>query len=903
MSSLFSDITNFVDRQLGVSQAINQGQRTSSAAHIPPWDTPGQRGPFFDNEAFWKPFTIDTNRWNRLYPYRLLVVDVSEPGTPKIVRGAGRGGVRSKVTQVAREQGIEYIITQVAEPNIWECVLPITPQQLAITDQFAISTTATMRGVVEEHNGVKFKLINISGTTGIWNKKPTKGGNISTPTSLGSVFAGTLGNVSALAQNVQRVATAFSGQHPNQAKDAEQPGATAATEFSTGYYQALYLGQFMERYAQAKKDPRNKGWRLVMDMPKRNVSYVVSPIAYTSQQSEQRPNEYLFNMQLKAWKRIDLRTGIVNEQGELPKLEANLFQRVVNTIRETRRTLSSATNLVKAVRSDFRRPFEILRQTALAVKDLGGLAFSVADLPSAIIADAESSIEDIGKTLSSSFSRGPAQPKGSVVASTGGLGRASIGTKLSSPTSRAGATVNLMVAREQAFEGLSSEAVAAGALGDDAAQSLDTSPLNNVFENPEENFEFFDSINLDDLTLTEEQQNAVQDEIERIELITIQDLRDSKQELLDLALEISNNFGAGDQTYSNIYNRQDPRERVIDMTVEENEILASIYESIQAFDLLTATRQWDDFSVENPLEYVGGLANEADIPFEDFPSKMLVPVPFGLTIEQIAARYMDNADKWLEIVTVNKLRSPYIDEEGFVLNFLSNAEGRQFNVEDSENRLFLGQRIVLQSDTVPPFSRKIINIEEIGANNILITVDGEDNLDNLTLLDNARMQGYLPGTVNSQNQIYIPVNLPAQEDDRVFDIPQLDEPSLTKVSKVDFLLTENNDIAINSVGDFRVANGLTNLIQAMKLKIITQKGTLLRHLDYGLGIKHGVSVADIENGIIVNSLNQMIENDPRFDSVDRIDITLNGSTLNIQMSVVIANNSGVVPITFNVNVS
>jgi len=180
-------------------------------------------------------------------------------------------------------------------------------------------------------------------------------------------------------------------------------------------------------------------------------------------------------------------------------------------------------------------------------------------------------------------------------------------------------------------------------------------------------------------------------------------------------------------------------------------------------------------------------------------------------------------------------------------------------------------------------------------------VDGEANLADLKTSENAKMQAYLPGTVNSQNQIFIPTDLDPQPDDRFFDIPGLLNPTLSQISKVDFLLTDEGDIAINAIGDFRLANGLTNLIQALKLKIRTQKGTLLRHIGYGLGIEPGISVADIERGAIIEAMNRMIEDDPRFESVERISIVLRGSTLTVDMSVKIANGNGVLPLTFNMN--
>ena len=298
------------------------------------------------------------------------------------------------------------------------------------------------------------------------------------------------------------------------------------------------------------------------------------------------------------------------------------------------------------------------------------------------------------------------------------------------------------------------------------------------------------------------------------------------------------------------------------------------------------------------------MADEAGIDFDaESPSKFLVPVPFGLSIEELSARYLGDPDKWIEIVTINKLRSPYIDEDGFELNLLSNAEGRQFNIDDFENKLFIGQKIILKSDTTPSFSRKITSVEKISDNNFLVNVDGLANLDNLTIVNNARIQGFLPGTVNSQNQIYIPSSRPAQEDDRVFEISHLDEQNLTKVSKVDFLLTENFDIALNSLGDFRLSNGLTNLVQALKLKIRTRKGSLLRHLDFGLGLNHGISVADIESGDLVSVLNQMVQADPRFSSISKVSFRLAGSTLAIDMVINVANSTGIVPITFDIRVS
>jgi len=118
-----------------------------------------------NKDAFFPAIELQKEGADKIFPYKLLVVDVK---TNQVVRG----GVTEDnfVIQRSDSGGLQFTIRN---ENKWEFTLPITPKQLSVTDQYAINTTATMRGVVEEHNGVKFKMISASGTTGIW---PTRNG-------------------------------------------------------------------------------------------------------------------------------------------------------------------------------------------------------------------------------------------------------------------------------------------------------------------------------------------------------------------------------------------------------------------------------------------------------------------------------------------------------------------------------------------------------------------------------------------------------------------------------------------------------------------------------------------------------------------------------------------------------
>ncbi len=818
-------------------------------------------------DSFFAPKKLDTERGGALYPYRLLVIDVSN-NSVNVVSDAYEISVKDKTSQfvkyVSDTGGVKFVSG--ASAKEWEFILPITPQQLSITDQFAINTTATMRGVVEEHNGVKFKIITAAGTTGIW---PTR-------TSLSDESSG-VGNTlfGGIAESLGGVVDAFdtlkkgSKSSPNPGIDFSE-GSKSATQQDTGYFQAQLLQQFIEQYAMAKKDPKNKGWRLVFDCPKTSESFIVTPITFTTTKNQRSPGESLFNMQLKAWKRIDL-AGL-NAKGVetgLNELSPSFFQKINSSLDNTRSLMSASSNLIKAVRADFRKPFDTLRKMTLLVKDFSGLALSVAELPNKIGQDITAATKKRSKDLEI----------------------ANANFKAISAVIRGEDSKN---------EGLSDREVRAGVIGASAAYSSQASALNGVFDEPESNYDFFREVSVDELELTPQQRNTIQDEIELNSLISNNEIKDFIKEIKDLTLELTNNFGAGDQFFSSLYGRPDPKFRATPMSIEEFELITSIEETILLMNLMVSTRDFDDVRIQSSLEYVGGLAQDSEIPFqEDTTAKKLVPVPYNLNVQQISARYIGDADRYNEIITLNNLKSPYIDEDGFFYTLLSNGDGRQFNISTNEN-LFIGQKAQLSSNTQPVFIRKITGIEKITDTNYLISVDGVNNLDLLTTADQAQIKAFLPGTVNSQNQIYIPSDEPIDTESRTYDIPFLNDDTLTSMSKIDWLLEDSGDIVINSFGEAALANGTTNIVQALKMKINTAKGDILSNPDFGLGISPGIIVSDIQVETLLSELSGTILADPRFSAIEKMEITILPPDLAINIVVRLANGNGIFPINFTV---
>lgn len=862
VNSELQNIKNDVASALGIKTALQSKNNT-----IPlPWSEVGS----VVNSKFYPYIKIADLRWNQLFPYRLLVIDTNNQN--KVVNGDALSGK----TVFGFQEGTAIASFQPLGSQ-WIFNLPITPQQLNITDQFAINTSATLRGVMEEHNGVKFKMINAAGSMGVWPFRESVSSPPQSPGILNSLFGGSIEAVQGLASQVGKVINTFTSNHPANKPTTVNPRESSSGFGSTGYFNAIFLQQFLEQYAEAKKNPKNSGWRLIFDIPKQNQSFIVTPMQYTWQQTANKPMEIMYSFQLKAWRRIDLQQIPSVQPANAYTLTPGILQRILNTITEARLVCSSAIALIGAVRSDVDNIFSILSQTALFTKDLLGIAPAASDLGPAIVKDFQSSIQQFVSSNSTTIT--------AAVTSAATIG-----------------AIAAIAASTKSREGITQNAASNGQLGNQAANQQSINNSNDIFGNPNKFAELMDQVPTTSLVLNTSQQNKLNQIVNNSSSLTVDQLNSFASTLLSLALQLSNHFGAGDSYYDMVYSRPAPTPRSQPMTLSESTILKALYDAIQSYYIMTATTQVNDLQIQSSLDYVAGLANQAGISFTTPSTKILAPVPLGLTMEGISARYLGNPERWLEIAVLNNLREPYIDENGFTYNLLSNAIGRQIVIGSNEN-LFLGQVVTIKSNTQLPTSRKILGISRISDTSFLLTLDGAPNLGNFLLADGAYLQAYLPGTVNSQNKIFIPSDLPSPTNDNLTIIPPnvAAKDPLTGISKVDLLLTDTGDLAVNDFGDFRFSYGLTNIIQSLKIKLGSIKGTLLTHPEFGLGVKVGTSSADIDLQNLYNSINKTIQEDPRFTGVDTLQISLNGPVLSINLNVRVAGQTGVFPISFKLD--
>lgn len=831
-----------------------------------PWDPANSNviSPFFTY------IKIDADRWNQLYPYRLVVVDTSNNN--KIVNGPAPSDV--KVT--FNNQGTPTLTFE-APHLYWEFSLPITPQQLNIVDQYAINTSATLRGVLEEHNGVKFKMISASGTMGVWTYRESVTTPPQSPNVLQSVFGGTIAAASSLASQVQTTINTFTTNSPNSKPITVQPQNSTAGAGSTGYYQAMMMQQFLEQYAEAKKAPANASWRLVFDIPKQNTSYVVTPMQYNWIQSVSKPMEIQYQLQFKAWRRINLQNTPTPAPQDAYTITPGILQKILNGITEAQLTMSSAIGVVSAVTSDVNQVFSVISQTALFVKAALGVVTAVSDLPASIANDFNSAIQQFVFTNSSTVA--------AAVTTTAGA-----------------AAVAAIVAASNQRSGLTQTAALNGQVGNGVANAQQTSNAATIFNNPNANVDLLMQVPNNQLVLNTAQQNKLNNILANTSL-TVQQLKNNAASILALANQLEDYFGAGTLAYSQLFNLSPPPVTTQPMSINQFLILDTLYELIQGINILTATTQVTDNNIESSLEYVAGLATTSNIPFAVPTSKIIVPVPANSTIEAISARYLGDPQRYLEIVTLNELSFPYLDYNGFQLPLVTNAIGRQAIVSSNQN-LYLGQTITFMGNLQIQQSRDITNITPLPNGNYLLTVDGLANLDNFTSANGSYIQYYTPGTVNAQQKIYIPSDLPvAQTQGQVNvilpEIVQLSGDPLAAISGVDWLLDSSGDLVLDNYGNFQLAYGMTNIIQWLYILFSTTLNSFLLEPGFGLGVSPGTSIADLNVQDLYKQINQQITGDPRFSAVTGLQIQAMPPSLKISVSVQIAGTTGVFPVSFS----
>lgn len=793
-----------------------------------------------------------------------------------------------------KDYGYDFAIYRAGKKGMPLYVLPfaINPTNISITVPSASSLAVTMRGIVEDHNGAPLHQIRISGTTGVanlnpnsFNKEASSGGALQSLTEY--AFKNTIKAASDVQRQAQRVQSAFSGQTQKFAGklNFDVKGKTNSNyPVYTGMSFVHNLIRFLDLYMSIKKHKSGKDVRLMFRMYKDGGYYTCALNNYSFVKGA-GTYEYNYTIDLTAWRKHDgplPKPKIPNRATSRSQNKLNKLANAINGIRQTRRLIASVHNVLRGIRGDINDSFiQPMAEISLLMKDTVGLAQTIYDFCSwdGILKEVKESwkqqvIENFNDT----------NTELQKLLKLRGFEAASISGQPVSPLRDS--------LRNKIESGKPDLATSQG----DSADIVD-----DLFKNLADYPEIFDDVTVGSLNISPEAQSLINDQMERIALIDVDGVRERRDKISNFAASISAAFGGSSATYNRINGLSQANDTIKKLTTADIEILAALNDTIAHLDTLIVDLDGNAGKVgEDYYSYYVdyAVANGLALSINNV-SKFYVPFPTGASIESLALQYLGDMDRWPEIAALNALRAPYVDEEGFFIPVTASAGGGTLSIANADN-LFIGQVVEVMSDTKLTVKRKIRAIDVVSAAEVLLTFENASDgvsLSSYRPNENARIHAFMPHTINSNMLVAIPSSAPASSDMSIKITPGLDEMSnLARLAKIDFLLDDQGDLIFSSSGDIKLATGLTNLVQAAKIKLLTKIGHILQHPDLGSETNAGTSTAEIDVPTIMEQLRAQFDEDPRFSGILAAEFKKAGPSLSMSILLGIANNNTALPI-------
>jgi hypothetical protein len=432
-------------------------------------------------------------------------------------------------------------------------------------------------------------------------------------------------------------------------------------------------------------------------------------------------------------------------------------------------------------------------------------------------------------------------------------------------------------------------------------------------------YAIFDSINVHDINLTNQEEEIITNKTELVKNYSKSDFLRIKDDITTYRNRLADVGGLGDSSYNAAFNRSAiPQQTEADL--HDLNLMLQLQNNIGTVDFVLANLFAVDSALD-PFALARSNANNPDIDIGQYSSGRLVRMNYNEDLETLANRYLGDPNKWIDIAIANGLKPPYIDEVGQRLLLISNGSGNQVNIAATDingnlniDKFYINQVITLQSNVEKfPDQRTIIDIRSIPVSGeIVLQLDGDADLSKYKYADQASVRVFLPNTVNSSFFVLIPSTkpLPNQRHD---EIPWFLANSAQdeKTQGIDIAIDDNGEINFGTSGDLSLSYGLANAIQAVRIKIVTELGSLRYHPTFGLVNIIGSKNQNLDDlkSLIIDSISNMIKVDSRFDRIENLSVQYlvgdNSPTavaaIRITLSVRLAGGTTVVPISFTVS--
>lgn len=415
---------------------------------------------------------------------------------------------------------------------------------------------------------------------------------------------------------------------------------------------------------------------------------------------------------------------------------------------------------------------------------------------------------------------------------------------------------------------------------------------------------FLDLISINSLQLSPDEAALRDRETDRIDKLAIEDFRNIIKFLRVKAANKAQEIGLGDADAAKLLGIQQVQ-RKRGATIQDLEDIEQINdvrkfaEQLLFRALRTQKRPPDVVSLSNQL-----IDPASPVIFDDsFVS--YVPQPFEISLEHMAQKYLGNRRFWFELVTINNLQPPYVDEIGEKFPLLAPAAANNLIIADTRRQdVPVGTKISIGShkfrEEARIIERTILN--ENGS--MILFLSGKQDVSRFKSSEGAFVRIYAPHTVRANSYILIPSRNPSQISTSV-PTPTSDE--LRRLDKallqfgVDIARDERSgDAVFDQTGNFKKAAGLANVRQAVLHALKTVRGELPFHPNYGINVNIGGRFFGTTDEALIFSqlLRDTLLADVRFNDIQIARIATTGTGIALTIVVTIAGSTQPLPLSF-----
>lgn len=348
-------------------------------------------------------------------------------------------------------------------------------------------------------------------------------------------------------------------------------------------------------------------------------------------------------------------------------------------------------------------------------------------------------------------------------------------------------------------------------------------------------------ISVEDLKPSDPEEANVQDVVFSASNIDEEGFRSMLSFIKSYMISIEQEIGLSDPTMNDIYGVNSGRKQrnpsITDL--EKLDSLQGLYEIVEGyiFDQQRTTQK-----PPNLLQFNQESLTE-DSGIDVVQSYMTyVPVPFEISLESMAQKYLGSSDRWMELVTVNNLKSPYVDNVGKKFYLSAPASFNTATISNElRNEIAPGVRIGIGSERFMEDTRVIERIRDNGTTMTLI-LSGKNDLSKILPKERGYVKIYKPATVRNNSFILIPSEtvsaIVTKKTSNREDIRSLDRAFIE--FGVDVRRDERTrDIVLDQSGNFAYAYGFPAVRQAVMNALRTRSGELPFHPNYGVNFDVG----------------------------------------------------------------